>query len=684
MNTKALFHLAVRTLGNKKGSVKIKFSPLRAIAYRTGMKLQDPFHQDIADFSHKQDIQPLYSSSIDEYNQIRSPQDAHVKLGAEYNDEGLSRSFIAAPSYISNPLLNNLNTEAIWLAAGKKETKQNANFAREIILNIPKDLDEKERSDLLVKICAHIAETHGVVVEGVLHTSKDNMNPHAHIMFSTRRMVNTHNNSCNESMFSIKTDELDRWPSPQFLERIDLPQQKYESIQQELKRFDNRLDLLPEEIQEKAMLQLELHNFKHIASLSNHWRQRKESNDPQSAPVPLLRKQIRKLVDQSLAAKGIKTQEDSGITYFINWLTYLTQNELNQFQNRTIEDLLQHYCQNNNQIDHFESMKATFTKLHHKFFLKNEVNEENISILKNALKNTQSSRESAKKITYISGELRNLLENFHNKIDQINFFYASEVTLSAKQPLELLKQNYTLKIENYSTAIKNLLFFCKTKYYQINKKLGEINKTLPENNSLQVLSSDLFKKSTPSAPTPDSQSQGSGHSTEQSDELFNFFIEHSPAESPADDQNDFSLFNMFKEVLKPSSLIHFIPDQDTPPSSPVNPVSVNPQQPQNPLATTAIQLLQFFNIQFKPYTHPENLKNLKESINHFTASLDKTEKKIQRLIKTLQLNQPENIQEVLGAASYKRTRSEILNNQEQPERQQQDEAPRNKLQKKQQ
>lgn len=689
MKTKALFHLAVRTLGNKKGNVQIKFSPLRAIAYRLGIKLPDPFHKDYVDFSHKQDIQPLYASAIEQYQTISGPKNAQVKMGSEYNDEGLGRSYIAAPSYISPKLFDNLNTEAIWFAAGKRETVKHANFAREIILNIPKDLDEKERSDLLVKVCAHIAETHGVVVEGALHTSKDNLNPHAHIMFSTRRIVNTLGHDCDQSMFSYKTDELDRWASQQFLDRINLPQQQSKEIQKELERFKNRNDLMPEEIKEKEQLNFELKNCLQLADIGNAWQQRKVSNDPQNAPVPLLRKEIRKLVDQSIASKGIKTQEDSGVTYFIKWLTYLTANDIESFKDKRIEDLVKHYCESTNQMNQFDHIKTTFNKLHHKFFLMDKVSQENINSLKNALKNTQISRESAKKITYISEELRHLIKNTQEKINQIKHFYASEVSLAANIPIHTLVDEYKKKLDKYHTAMGHLVYFCKCKYYQINKRLKEINNTLPQSSSFELLASNLFKKPQVT-PSPESQVTPSPEPQVNFNDLdvMDFLSEDNipnkvdPVSTPSFDD----IMNIL-DLTPPqssNSFIHFINNET--PQSPATPVPDIANQSmatptKNFLAITVNELLQLNNIAYSKYTDPNQLNGLEQSLNEFSSSINKMGKQIQRLIKTMQIDHADTVQSQQSTLSYKRPRNELLNNEEQPREAQQDDTPPNKKRK---
>lgn len=88
---------------------------------------------------------------------------------------------------------NNLQIDRaeLWNLAETTETRKNSRTAREIVVNLPYELDESCRSDLVNDFAKDLANKYGVAVDVAVHlpdAEGDNRNHHAHIMLTTRKL----------------------------------------------------------------------------------------------------------------------------------------------------------------------------------------------------------------------------------------------------------------------------------------------------------------------------------------------------------------------------------------------------------------------------------------------------------------------------------------------------------------
>lgn len=100
------------------------------------------------------------------------------------------------------------DTSALWNEVEKRETKSNAQVAREFEFSFPHELNAEQRQQMLSVFCQWLTKNHGVVAQGCIHAphgkDADERNFHAHILFSTRRF--------EKGQFTEKTREFSKLP----------------------------------------------------------------------------------------------------------------------------------------------------------------------------------------------------------------------------------------------------------------------------------------------------------------------------------------------------------------------------------------------------------------------------------------------------------------------------------------
>jgi hypothetical protein len=96
-------------------------------------------------------------------------------------------------------------SEALWNAAEAAEKHPRAQVAREIKLAIPHELSPKGRFRLCLGFCLSLVDKHGVAGTLNIHSGRNPLNTHAHIMITTRVVV--------DGVFGAKTRELDCRPT---------------------------------------------------------------------------------------------------------------------------------------------------------------------------------------------------------------------------------------------------------------------------------------------------------------------------------------------------------------------------------------------------------------------------------------------------------------------------------------
>lgn len=127
--------------------------------------------------------------------------DYSKKKGVEH-----TQIFFPPGEELSRPDLH--DTSALWNEVEKRETKSNAQVARDFEFSFPHELNAEQRQSMLSKFCSWLVKNHGVVAQGCIHAphgkDADERNYHAHILFSTRRFEN--------GQFTEKTREFSKRP----------------------------------------------------------------------------------------------------------------------------------------------------------------------------------------------------------------------------------------------------------------------------------------------------------------------------------------------------------------------------------------------------------------------------------------------------------------------------------------
>ena len=141
-----------------------------AVAYRTGTRLED-VQGNVFDFT------PRSKSKSVVCTKIFAPMDC--------------------PEWATD-------RELLWNKADAAEKRCDAVTGREFVLNLPHELSEQGRVELLTRFSREIVTRHGCVVDAAVHKPDrkgDPRNHHAHLMLSTRRLT--------PEGFGKKTRELD-------------------------------------------------------------------------------------------------------------------------------------------------------------------------------------------------------------------------------------------------------------------------------------------------------------------------------------------------------------------------------------------------------------------------------------------------------------------------------------------
>ena len=133
------------------------------------------------------------------------------RTGLEFDftkKKGVEHSQIFFPQGEENTRPDLHDRSNLWNAVEKKETKANAQVAREFEFSLPHELNAEQRKNMVRMFCTWLAKNHGVVVDASIHAphgkNADKRNYHAHVMFSTRRFEN--------GQFTEKTREFSKDP----------------------------------------------------------------------------------------------------------------------------------------------------------------------------------------------------------------------------------------------------------------------------------------------------------------------------------------------------------------------------------------------------------------------------------------------------------------------------------------
>lgn len=142
---------------------------------------------------------------------------------------GVVATHIFLPSNLPEDLFissdGEINRGALWNAAEGAERRKNSCVARELILALPHELDETQRINLAKDMSTWLVERYNVAVDLAVHEpvdahGHDTRNHHAHLLFSTRELL--------EHGFGPKTRILDDKATG--VEQTELIRQVWETL----------------------------------------------------------------------------------------------------------------------------------------------------------------------------------------------------------------------------------------------------------------------------------------------------------------------------------------------------------------------------------------------------------------------------------------------------------------------
>ncbi|HAB5633600.1 TPA_asm: hypothetical protein GB609_23845 [Salmonella enterica subsp. enterica serovar Mbandaka] len=80
-------------------------------------------------------------------------------------------------------------SEVLWNIVEKKETRSNSRTAKEFKITLPTELSNEQNIALMKDYLLNHFVDKGIICDFVLHNDKDNKNPHAHVMITTREIT---------------------------------------------------------------------------------------------------------------------------------------------------------------------------------------------------------------------------------------------------------------------------------------------------------------------------------------------------------------------------------------------------------------------------------------------------------------------------------------------------------------
>ena len=209
-NKMAIFHLNTSTISRKSGRTSTA-----AAAYRCGGILYDERTDKTHDYTKKQGVV-------------------------------FSECFL-----FENGEKINLDRQRVWNTAEKVEKRVDARTAREIIINLPYELDEINRTELVQEFTEHIAKTYNVAIDFAIHEPSkdgDQRNHHAHILMTTRQATLGENNSLilgEKTNLELSNTKLGKLGLPKTQDQITAIRERWSTMANDYLEFshiDERID----------------------------------------------------------------------------------------------------------------------------------------------------------------------------------------------------------------------------------------------------------------------------------------------------------------------------------------------------------------------------------------------------------------------------------------------------------
>lgn len=103
------------------------------------------------------------------------------------NRDDLVYAEILAPKDTPNFLTKSSND--LWNFVEKTEKRKDARTAKEFKITLPCELSNEQNIKLLKEYLIKNFVDKGIICDFVIHNDKDNKNPHAHVMITTREIT---------------------------------------------------------------------------------------------------------------------------------------------------------------------------------------------------------------------------------------------------------------------------------------------------------------------------------------------------------------------------------------------------------------------------------------------------------------------------------------------------------------
>jgi hypothetical protein len=87
------------------------------------------------------------------------------------------------------PACLHVSSEELWNIVEKTEKRKDARTAKEFKITLPRELSNEQNAKLLEEYLTKSFVSKGIICDFVIHNDKDNKNPHAHVMITTREIT---------------------------------------------------------------------------------------------------------------------------------------------------------------------------------------------------------------------------------------------------------------------------------------------------------------------------------------------------------------------------------------------------------------------------------------------------------------------------------------------------------------
>ena len=116
------------------------------------------------------------------------------RTGEIHGEKSLDRDDLVYAEILrpeNTPACLHVPSEVLWNIVEKKETRSNSRTAKEFKITLPHELSNEQNIALMKDFLLNHFVDKGIICDFVLHNDKDNKNPHAHVMITTREITPT-------------------------------------------------------------------------------------------------------------------------------------------------------------------------------------------------------------------------------------------------------------------------------------------------------------------------------------------------------------------------------------------------------------------------------------------------------------------------------------------------------------